>query len=208
MPEAAQKVHSDAIRKALKIFQGHGGMLRMANAIKAGVSKNTLYRMVDQHYLERMSRGLYRLADAEPLGNPDLVAVAAKVPDGVVCLISALAYHNLTTQIPHEVHLAISRNSEPPRIDYPPVRSFRFSGEAFSEGIERPTVDGIKVPIYCREKTIADCFKFRNQVGLDTAIEAIKFYKNQPKRNVAKLLQYAAICRVEKKIRPYLEAIL
>lgn len=183
-------------------------MLRMAEAIQAGIHRNTLYRMVDEGLVERVSRGLYRLADAEPLGNPDLVTVAAKVPDGVICLISALAFHNLTTQIPHEVYLAISRNSEPPRIDYPHVRSFRFSGKAFSEGIERPKVDGIKVPIYCREKTIADCFKFRNQIGLDTAIEAVKFYKDQPKRNVKALLEYASTCRVTKVIRPYLEAIL
>ena len=180
----------------------------MAQAIESGIHRNTLYRMVDQGTVERVSRGLYRLADAEPLDHPDLVTVAAKVPNGVICLISALAFHNLTTQIPHEVYLAISRNSEPPRIDYPPVRIFRFSGSSYSKGIEHPLIDGIKVPIYCREKTIADCFKFRNQIGLDTAIEAVKFYKTQPNRNVNKLLEYASICRVTKIMRPYLEAIL
>jgi len=208
LPETSTKSRSDAIRKARMAFEKHGGMLRMADALRLGIHRNTLYRMVDENLIERISRGLYRLADAEPLGNPDLVAVTVKVPDGVICLISALAYHNLTTQIPHEVYIAISRNSEPPRLDYPPVRSFRFSGKAFSEGIERPLVDGIRVPIYSREKTIADCFKFRNQIGLDTVLEAIKFYKDQPKRNVDSLLEYASICRVSKSIRPYLEAIL
>ncbi|MCP4885001.1 MAG: transcriptional regulator [Planctomycetaceae bacterium] len=183
-------------------------MLRMAEAIEAGIHRNTLYRMVEDGFLDRVSRGLYRLADAEPLGNPDLVTVTAKVPEGVICLISALAFHNLTTQIPHEVYLAISRNSQPPRLDYPPIRTFRFSGKAFTEGVERVKVDGINVPIYCREKTIADCFKFRNQIGLDTAMEAVKFYKEQPKRDVGALLEYASICRVTKVIRPYLEAIL
>ena len=183
-------------------------MLRMADAIRLGIHRNTLYRMVDENLIERICRGLYRLTDAQPLGNPDLVAVAAKVPDGVICLISALAFHNLTSQIPHEVYIAISRNSEPPRLDYPPVRSFRFSGKAFSEGIERRRVDGIRIPIYNREKTIADCFKFRNQIGLDTVLESIKFYKDQPKRNVDSLLGYASICRVSRTIRPYLEAIL
>lgn len=207
MPKTADKSRSDAILKARKVFEKRGGMLRMADAIRHGIHRNTLYRMVDQNLIERISRGLYRLADAEPLGNPDLVAVTAKVPDGVICLISALAFHNLTTQIPHEVYIAISRNSEPPRLDYPPVRSFRFSGKAFSEGIERPLIDGIRVPIYNREKTIADCFKFRNQLGLDSVLEAIKFYRDQPKRNVDSLLEYAAICRVSKTIRPYLEAI-
>lgn len=202
------KTQSRAIQKALSAFKKQGGMLRMADAVRLGIHRNTLYRMVDEKLIERISRGLYRLTDAEPLGNPDLVAVTAKVPDGVICLISALAFHNLTTQIPHEVYVAISRNSEPPRIDYPPVRSFRFSGKAFSEGIERPLVDGIRIPIYNREKTIADCFKFRNQIGLDTAMEAIKFYKDQPKRNVGSLIKYATVCRVSKIIRPYLEAIL
>lgn len=208
LPDTTQISQPIAVCKALKIFRKRGGMMRMAESIAAGIHRNTLYRMVDEGLVERVSRGLYRLADAEPLGNPDLVTIAAKVPDGVICLISALAFHNLTTQIPHEVYLAISRNSEPPRIHYPPVRSFRFSGKAFSEGIERPKLDGIKVPIYCREKTIADCFKFRNQIGLDTAIEAVKFYKDQPKPNVKALLKYASICRVTKVIRPYLEAIL
>lgn len=208
LPDAAEPTQTEAIRKALKILKKRGGMLRMAEAIEAGIHRNTLYRMVNDRILERVSRGLYRLADAEPLGNPDLVAVATKVPDGVICLISALAFHNLTTQIPHEVYLAISRNSEPPRIEYPPVRSFRFSGPSFSEGIEYPLVDEMKMPIYCREKTIADGFKFRNQIGLDTAIEAVKFYKDQPKRNARALLEYASTCRVTKVMRPYLEAIL
>jgi predicted transcriptional regulator of viral defense system len=208
MSETAGVSQPDAIQKALKSFEKRGGMLRMAEAVRLGIHRNTLYRMVEENLVERISRGLYRLADAEPLGNPDLVTVAAKVPDGVICLISALAFHNLTTQIPHEVYLAIARNSEPPRIDYPPIRTFRFSGKAFTAGIERPLVDGIRVPIYCREKTIADCFKFRNQIGLDTALEAIKFYKDQPQRNVGSLLDYASVCRVSKVIRPYLEAIL
>jgi predicted transcriptional regulator of viral defense system len=208
MSETAGVSQPDAIQKALKSFEKRGGMLRMAEAVRLGIHRNTLYRMVEENLVERISRGLYRLADAEPLGNPDLVTVAAKVPDGVICLISALAFHNLTTQIPHEVYLAIARNSEPPRIDYPPIRTFRFSGKAFTEGIERPLVDGIRVPIYCREKTIADCFKFRNQIGLDTALEAIKFYKDQPQRNVGSLLDYASVCRVSKIIRPYLEALL
>ena len=175
MPETAGVSPPDAIQKALKSFEKRGGMLRMAEAMRLGIHRNTLYRMVEENLVERISRGLYRLADAEPLGNPDLVTVAAKVPDGVICLISALAFHNLTTQIPHEVYLAIARNSEPPRIDYPPIRTFRFSGKAFTEGIERPLVDGIRTPIYCREKTIADCFKFRNQVGLDSELEASEF---------------------------------
>lgn len=180
----------------------------MADAVRAGIHRNTIQKMVANEMLVRESRGLYRLADKPPLGNPDLVTVSVKVPNGVVCLISALSVHELTIQIPHEVYVAIARNARPPQIDYPPVRSFRFGGQAFTEGIEPIDFDGFKVPVYCREKTIADCFKYRNQLGLDTVIEAIKFYKAQPKRNVQALLDYAAICRVSNMIRPYLESIL
>lgn len=202
-------IHSPAIQSAISIISTRQGMIRMADALRAGIHRNTLYQMVDNDLLERVSRGLYRLTDKPPLGNPDLVTVSAKIPRGVICLISALSLHELTTQIPHEVYVAISRNTTTlPRHDYPPVRSFRFSGKSFTQGIEKMTIDGFEIPVYCREKTIADCFKFRNQIGLDTVIEAIKFYKAQPKRNVTSLMEYAAVCRVGKTIRPYLESIL
>jgi len=201
--------HSPAIESAITVIDAHKGMIRMADALRAGIHRNTLYQMVDNNLLERVSRGLYRRTDTPPLVNPDLVTVAAKIPKGVICLISALSLHELTTQIPHEVYVAISRDTTTlPRLEYPPIRSFRFSGNAFTEGIEKVSIDGFEIPVYCREKTIADCFKFRNQIGLDTVIEAIKFYKTQPKRNVQALLDYAAVCRISKTIRPYLESIL
>jgi len=200
--------HSEAIDKAIAAFDANQGMLRMADALRAGIHRNTLYAMLEQGIVERLCRGLYRLSDARPLGNPDLVTLAKKVPDGVICLVSALAYHELTTQIPHEIHVAISRNSEPPRLDYPPVRVYRFSGKAFSEGIERPLIDKVAVAIYDREKTLADCFKYRNKIGMDTVLESLRLYKDQRHINVDALLHYASICRVTKVIRPYLESIL
>ncbi len=200
--------NSPAIKSALAIINQNNGMIRMADAVRAGIHRNTLQKMIESEILIRESRGLYRLADRPPLGNPDLLTVSAKVPKGVICLISALSIHELTTQIPHEVYVAISRNASPPRIDYPPVRSFRFSGKAFTAGVEQMNFDGFDVPVYGREKTIADCFKYRNQIGMDTVIEAIKFYKSQPKRNITALMEYASVCRVGTKIRPYLESIL
>jgi predicted transcriptional regulator of viral defense system len=200
--------NSPAIESALAIINQKNGMIRMAAAVRAGIHRNTLQKMIESEILVRESRGLYRLADRPLLGNPDLVTVSAKVPKGVICLISALSIHELTTQIPHEVYIAISRNASPPRIDYPPVRSFRFSGKAFTAGVEQMDFDGFDVPVYSREKTIADCFKYRNQIGMDTVIEAIKFYKSQPKRNVTALMEHASVCRVGTKIRPYLESIL
>ena len=151
---------------------------------------------------------MYRLAERPPLGNPDLVTVAKRVPNGVICLISALAFHDLTTQIPHEVHLALPRGAEEPRLDFPPIRAFRFTGKSFTEGIETHRLDGVPVRIYSPEKTLADCFKFRNKIGLDTVIEALRFYREQRSVKVDELLRFAAICRVTKVMRPYLEATL
>lgn len=180
----------------------------MAAAIRSGIHRDTLRVMVEQGELEKISRGLYQLANASLASHPDLAIVAAKVPNGVICLLSALAYHELTTQIPHEVYLAIDRNSEPPRIDHPPVRTFRFSGTAFSEGIETHNIGPVKLRVYSREKTLADCFKFRNKIGLDTYLEALRAYRQQRRFDSDAILHFAAVCRVTNVMRPYVESVL
>ncbi len=190
------------------LFQKHGGMLRTSKALSLGIHPETLYAMRDAGVIEKISRGVYRLADLPPLGNPDLVATAARIPDGVVCLISALDYHEITTQIPHEIYIAIARNASPAKIDYPPVRFFRFSDQAFTAGIETHTLDSVPVRIYGPEKTIVDCFKYRNKIGLETAIEALRFYQKKKGFNPNEIMRFAAICRVDKIMRPYLEAII
>jgi predicted transcriptional regulator of viral defense system len=197
-----------SIERAKSEFQRRGGLLRMAEAVRSGIHRDTLRKMVQEGELQKVSRGLYQLADASPPSHPDLAIVAAKVPEGVICLISALAFHEMTTQIPHEVYLAIVRNAEPPRIDYPPVRSFRFSGKAFSEGVETHDLTQVSVRIYSREKTLADCFKYRNKIGLDTCLEALHTYRQQRRFNADLLMKYAAICRVANVMRPYIEAVL
>lgn len=194
--------------RAVAIFKKHDGILRTAQALRAGIHPGTLYRLRDSGTIETVSRGLYRLAGKPPLRNPDLVTVAARIPGGVICLISALAFHEMTTQIPHAVHVALSRGSEEPRVDHPPVKIYRFTGLAFTQGIEVHKLDGISVRIYSPEKTLADCFKFRNKVGLDTVVEAVRFYRERKSIKVDDLMRYAGICRVTKIIRPYLEAIL
>lgn len=199
---------SSTFEAAKQIFRRHGGVLRTSEAIRLGIHPRTLYAMRDEGILECLSRGLYRLADLPPLGNPDLVAVALKVPNGVICLISALAYHELTTQIPHEVYLALPRGTEPPRLEHPPVRLFWFTGEAFTAGIDTHQLDGVPVRIYSAEKTLADCFKYRNKIGLDTAVEALRLYRSRRRIDVDELMRFARICRVEKVMRPYLEALL
>jgi predicted transcriptional regulator of viral defense system len=189
-------------------FKKHGGILRTAQALHEGIHPATLYALRDSGVLEVISRGVYRLADSPPLGNPDLVTVGARVPGGVICLISALSFHELTTQIPHEVHVALPRGAEEPRLDHPPIKTYRFTGEAYTEGVEIHKLDGVIVRIYSPEKTLADCFKFRNKVGLDTAVEAVRFYRERKRVKVDDLMRYAGICRVKKIIRPYLEALL
>ena len=194
--------------RAATIFENHGGILRTAQALKAGIHPKTLYAMRDSGVLELISRGVFRLSDSPPLSNPDLVTVAARVPSGVICLISALSFHEITTQIPHDVHVALPRGAEEPRLDYPPIKTYRFTGEAFTAGVDAYDLDGVSISIYSPEKTLADCFKFRNKVGLDTVVEAIRFYRERRSIKVDDLMRYAKICRVNRVMRPYLEAIL
>jgi len=194
--------------RALVIFKEHGGILRTAQALRAGIHPGTLYTMRDSGMLEVVSRGMYRLSNISPLGNPDLVTVATRIPGGVICLISALSFHQLTTQIPHEIHVALPRGAEEPRLDHPPIKTYRFTGNAFTEGIQIHKLDEVSVNVYSPEKTLADCFKFRNKIGLDTAVEAIRLYRERRRIKVDDLMYYAEICRVKKIIRPYLEALL
>lgn len=202
------KKAQEKYKKEKVLFRKHGGILKTSDAIRAGIHPRTLYEMRDEGIVEMLSRGLYRLGDLQPLSNPDLVAVALRIPNGVVCLISALAYHEITTQIPHEVYIAVERGSRSPKVDYPPVRVFRFTRQAFKSGIESHIIEGVQLRIFSLEKTIADCFKYRNKIGLDTAIEALKLYRERKSFKVDDLMRFARVCRVEKVIRPYLEALL
>jgi predicted transcriptional regulator of viral defense system len=191
-----------------EIFRASGGVLRMSEAVRRGASRRALYAMRDAGIIERLSRGVYRLAGLPALESPDLVSVATRIPSGVICLISALSFHELTTQVPHAVDIAIRRGSETPRIDYPPVNIYWFSGRAFDEGIENHAVDGVAMRIYSPEKCLADIFKYRNKLGTEVALEALRAWQRLPGRSVEKLLVQARNCRVENVIRPYLEAML
>lgn len=200
--------HHDNLDMAKNVFRRHGGVLRTNEALQAGIHPRTLYELRDRGEIESLSRGLYRLSDLEPLENPDLVTVALKIPQGVLCLISALSYHELTTQIPHQVYLALKRGAERPRLKYPPMRYFWFQKEAFGEGIQEKKVDGASLKIYSPEKTLADCFKYRHKIGMDTALEALKMYREKKKLRLKELMHFAKICRVQKVMEPYLQALL
>lgn len=164
--------------------------------------------MRDAGILERLDRGLYRLADLPPLSDPDLVIVGSKIPKGVICLISALHFHDITTQIPHAVSIAVNRGAEPPRLKFPPVKLYWFSGTAFSAGVESHDIDNTRIKVYSPEKTLADCFKYRNKIGMDTVLEALTLYRDQRRPKPRKLVEYAKVCRVENVMRPYLQAML
>ncbi|TKT83024.1 transcriptional regulator [Aquamicrobium sp. LC103] len=190
-----------------EVFRAHGGQLRMSEALGQGLSRYTLYALKDRGVIEQISRGVYRLADLPPIGNPDLVTVSLRFPHAVICLVSALSWHGITTQIPHAVSLAIPRDSRSPSLDYPPVLAHQFSEASFKAGIEHHDIDGVQVRIYDAEKSIADCFKFRNRIGMDVVLEALQLYRQRMKFDSGKLLKYAKVCRVENVMRPYVEAI-
>ena len=178
----------------------------MSKAIEHGITRYMLYSLRDKGIIEQVSRGIYRLVELPPISNPDLVTVSLRFPNAVICLISALAYHDITTQIPHVVSMAVPRNSRIPSLDYPPIQVHRFSNEAYNSGIEKHLIDGVPVRIYSSAKTLADCFKFRNKIGMDVALEALKLYKTRKNFNLGELFKYANSCRVAKVMRPYLEA--
>jgi predicted transcriptional regulator of viral defense system len=190
-----------------KVFEKHDGFLRVSEAIRLGVPEHIVYEMVQKDELVKDARGVYRLADSEMPGNPDLVQVSLLVPKGVICLISALYFYELTTQIPHSVYIALPQNAGRPRLKYPPLEVFWVTNSLHSVGVDVHVLDGVKVKIYDREKTVADCFKFRNRVGDDVALEALKDYVSQPKLDVQKLLEYAKVDRVEKLMMPYLKSL-
>jgi len=200
--------HKKANEIALTLFRQHGGILRTKQALELGIHPRTLYALRDDGEIVQMVRGWYRLADLPPISDPDLVAVSSAVPKGVICLISALSFHGITTQVPHYVDLAIEQKAKRPQITYPPIRIFWFSGPAFTEGIETHLLDEVPVRIFNPAKSVADCFKFRNKIGLDVALEAMEMNLRQRLSTVDDIMGFARICRVEKIMRPYLEATL
>jgi len=136
------------------------------------------------------------------------LTIAVRAPRSVICLVSALSFHGITTQIPHEINIAVAKGSRPPRIDHPPTAVYHFSQTSFTTGAEKHEVDGATLRVYSPEKTIADCFKFRNSLGMDIILEALKLYKQRGSFNADALLRYGAVCRVKKVMQPYLEALI
>ena len=194
-------------KDAVRIIKSNKGIIKANEAIKKHIHPRTLYHLRDKGVLEQVSYGLYKLKQNK-VSHPDFVTVALRNPNGVICLISALAFHNLTTQIPHKVWMAIKRGAHRPKIDYPPVSIHQLSNRSFSSGIDKHTFDKISVKIYNPEKTIVDCFKFRNKIGMNIVLEALAFYRERKTFNPSKLIKYAKICRTENVMKPYIESII
>lgn len=183
-------------------------MIRVRDLIEHGIHPEYLRRLCEKGLLIKMGRGIYIPADTEISQNIGLAQVAKRVPHGIVCLLSALQFHDLGTQSPFEVWIAVERKSARPHIDYPPLRIVRFSGIALTEGIEKHQIDGVEVKIFNKAKTIADCFKYRNKIGLDVAMEALKDCRQQRLCTNDQLWKYAKICRVANVMMPYLEVTI
>lgn len=173
-----------------------------------GIHTQTLSRLVRAGALERITRGRYRLSEAPITEHHGLALTAAAVPNGVVCLLSALSFHEIGTQLPHEVWVAIDRRARRPSLRYPRLRILRFSGRALTEGIETHRIEGETVRVYSVAKTIADTFKYRNKVGLDVALEALREAWRDRRFTMDEIHHLARICRVERVMRPYLEALV
>jgi predicted transcriptional regulator of viral defense system len=182
------------------------GVLRVSDLASRGIHSEYLRRLHQQGLLIRTSRGLYIAADADISEHHALAQAAKWMPHGVACLLTALQFHGIGTQAPREIWMALDRRAARPRIDYPPLRIVRFSGKALSEGVEEHIIEGVPVKVYCPAKTVADCFKYRNKIGLDLAMEALRDCRGQRKCTNDELWQYAKVCRVAKVMKPYLEA--
>ena len=183
------------------------GLLRASDLAAAGIPRVVLTRLTAIGQLERLGRGLYRLPETQTSENESLAAIALKVPQAVFCLLTALQFHELTTQLPHELWIAMPRGSHAPNIKYPPVKMIQFSGDAYTDGIEVFKRDRVNLRVFGVAKTIADCFKHRNKIGLDVALEALRDARAKKKATAEDLWRFAKVCRVTNVMRPYLEAI-
>ena len=183
------------------------GLIRPRDLTERGLPTVALTRLVRQGRLQRVGRGLYALPDRPVSEHNALAEVARKHPQAIVCLLSALRFHGLTTQSPFEVWLAIPNKARAPKMDYPPLRIVRFSGVALTRGVEDHVIDGVPVRVTSVARTVADCFKFRNKIGLDVALEALQEAWRAKRASMDELWRYATLCRVANVMRPYMESL-
>lgn len=183
------------------------GIIRPRDLAKHGIPRVYLRRLCQRGLLAQSGRGLYTLPETNLTENHSLAEACKRVPHAVVCLLSALRFHGLTTQAPSEIWLALDPKARSPRNGSPQLRVVRMSGKTLTEGIEEYRIEGVTVRVYSAAKTVADCFKYRNKIGLDVALEALKDYRRVNPTGMDELWRFAKICRVARVMRPYLEAV-
>jgi predicted transcriptional regulator of viral defense system len=183
------------------------GVLRARTLVASGLSRQRIKELTDAGGLLHLGRGLYSLPDSPVTENHDLALVAARVPQGVICLSSALQFHGLTTVSPWRIHVMLPRGARPPHIDHPPITLVYAGDSAYHAGIEEHMIEGVSVKVTSVAKTIADCFKYRSRVGLDVALAALKQAIEERRTTRAEIRQHAQVCRVENVMRPYVEAL-
>jgi predicted transcriptional regulator of viral defense system len=196
---------TDRTQRILEIVEQEG-VLRPRDLDAHGIPRIYLSRLCERGFLQRTGRGLYVLPNADVSEHHTLAEACKRVPHGVVCLLSALRFHGLTTQSPHEVWLAIGSKAWRPQVDYPPLRFVRFSARTLEAGVEEHSIEGVLVRVYNPAKTVADCFKYRNKIGVDVALEALRDCRRQKRCTNDELWHYAKLCRVANVMRPYMEA--
>lgn len=199
-------MNQNTIAKIIRLVKRFG-VVRPKDMDAHGIPRKYIHQLHHEEILNRVGRGLYVLTGASPSENQTIAEVCKRVPAGIVCLLSALQFHRLTTQSPHEIWLAINHKSRRPKEQMLPIRIVRFSGQALTAGVEQHTVEGVTVKVYSPAKTVVDCFKYRNKIGLDVAIEALRDCQRSRKCTMDELWEYAGICRVANVMKPYLESV-
>ncbi len=193
-------------QRALRLI-GKMGLVRPRELEAEGISRVQLARLVNEGLVVRQARGIYTVPGHAPTEAHSLAQVAKRVPNAVFCLFTALRFHNLTTQSAPEVWIALPEKARRPQLDYPRLRVARFSGPALTEGIEEHSAEGVEIRVYSAAKTVADCFKYRNKVGIDVAVEALRDFSRKHRGGANDLARFARICRVSRVMQPYLDAI-
>jgi len=194
--------------KINKVFKKYGGFARTKDILAAGIHRRDIKRIRDEGRIIRVKRGLYRLSDIPLVSNQGYIDLARAVPEGVICLLSALSYYELTTFNPSVISMALCRGRRRPKIEYPPVEFYYFSKKQFKAGVDEIKIKAYKIRIYCPEKTICDCFRYRSKLGLDIAKEGLSEYLKRKSRNLESLFEYAEICRVKKLMEIWVNAMI
>lgn len=193
--------------RTLDFFHKNGGIARTRDVLSQGIYPRTLYLLRKQGVIEPLAPGLNHWVDMPLPPHYELVVVSILVPKAVICLISALDFHDITTQIPRAIYVALPKGTKAPKLTYPKLRVFTYSEKDYESGIETHDLDGFKIKVYSPEKTVVDCFKFRNKIGLDVAIESLRFCFEKKNSKPMTFLQFARVAKVKNIMTPYLQAL-